>query len=194
MSVTFGFYDSYNGDRVYNADQFASFYDGLINDGIYYSVGNRFLVLENSGMNIFVETGRAWFDHTWTFNNQKLSLTVPEADTVYPRIDAVIIEVNKQSRENTIKIKTGVPAQTPSRPELTKTEYVKQYALAYISVNANATSITESNITNVVGSPGETPMITMLNVPGLPSIQWSTTDIVSGSTPLYTGTLYLVYE
>ena len=193
MSVSYGFYDSYNGDRVYNADQFASFYDGLINDGVYYSVGNRFLVTANSGMNIFVETGRAWFDHTWTFNNQKRSLTIPTADTVYGRIDAVIIEVNKQTRENSIKIKTGTPAETPSRPEMTKTEYIKQYALAYIVVGANVTSIVTGNITNVVGAP-ETPMVSMLNISGLPPMQWSTTDIVSGETPLYTGQLYLVYE
>lgn len=193
MSVTYGFYDSYNGDRVYNAEQFSSFYDGLINDGVYYSVGQRFRVTANSGMNIYVDTGRAWFDHTWTFNNQKLSLTVPTADTVYTRIDAVIIEVNKQNRTNSITIKKGTASASPARPSMTKTDYVKQYALAYITVGANATSISSSNITNVVGNV-ETPMVSMLNISGLPPMQWSTTDIVSGSTPLYTGTLYLVYE
>ena len=193
MSVTYGFYDSYNGDRVYNAEQFSSFYDGLINDGVYYSVGQRFRVSVNSGMNIYVDTGRAWFDHTWTFNNQKLSLTVPAADTVYWRIDAVIIEINKTSRVNSIKIKKGTAQQSPARPAMTKTSSIKQYALAYITVPANATSITAGNIVNVVGNV-ETPMVSMLNISGLPPMQWSTTDIVSGSTPLYTGTLYLVYE
>lgn len=193
MSVSYGFYDSYNGDRVYNAEQFSSFYDGLINDGVYYSVGQRFRVSVSSGMNIFVDTGRAWFDHTWTFNNQKLLLTVPSADTVYARIDAVVIEINKSSRMNTIKIVKGTPQQSPARPVLSKTEYVKQYALAYITVPANATSIAAGNIVNVVGNV-ETPMVSMLNISGLPPMQWSTTDIVSGQTPLYTGTLYLVYE
>jgi len=56
MSVTYGFYDSYNGDRVYNADQFSSFYDGLINDGVYSSVGQRFYVAASSGMDITVDT------------------------------------------------------------------------------------------------------------------------------------------
>jgi len=193
MSVTYGFYDSYNGDRVYNAEQFSSFYDGLINDGVYYSVGQRFHVSISSGMDIFVDTGRAWFDHTWTFNNQKLLLTVSTADTVYNRIDAVVIEVNKTSRENTIKIIQGTPQETPVRPTLTKTDYVKQYALAYITVQANTSSIAPENIANVVGEV-ETPMVSMLNISGLPPMQWSTTDIVSGQTPLYTGTLYLVYE
>lgn len=193
MSVTYGFYDSYNGDRVYNAEQFSSFYDGLINDGIYYSVGQRFYVSVSEGMDIFVDTGRAWFDHTWTFNNQKLLLSVPSADTVYNRIDAVVIEVNKSSRMNSIKIVSGTAETTPSRPTMTKTDTIKQYALAYITVPANATSILDTNIANVVGDP-ETPMISMLNISGLPPMQWSTTDIVSGQTPLYTGTLYLVYE
>lgn len=193
MSVSYGFYDSYNGDRVYNAEQFSSFYDGLINDGVYYSVGQRFHVSVNSGMNIYVDTGRAWFNHTWTFNNQKLSLTVSTADTVYSRIDAVIIEVNKQNRTNSIKIKKGTAASSPARPTMTRSGSIYQYALAYITVPANAKSIAASNIVNVVGNV-ETPMVSMLNISGLPPMQWSMTDIVSGSTPLYTGTLYLVYE
>ena len=193
MSVSYGFYDSYNGDRVYNAEQFSSFYDGLINDGVYYSVGQRFHVSVNSGMNIYVDTGRAWFNHTWTFNNQKLSLTVSTADTVYSRIDAVIIEINKQNRTNSIKIKKGTAASSPARPTMTRSGPVYQYALAYITVPANAKSIVASNIVNVVGNV-ETPMVSMLNISGLPPMQWSTTDIVSGQTPLYTGTLYLVYE
>ena len=193
MSVTYGFYDSYNGDRVYNADQFASFYDGLINDGVYYSIGDRFDVTPNSGMKIYVGTGRAWFDHTWTFNNQKLTLTVPAADTVYGRIDAVILQVNKNTRTNSITIKKGTAQASPVRPTLTKSSTVKQYALAYITVGANVTSIPASKITNVVGNV-ETPMVSMLNISGLPPMQYSTTDIVAGSTALRTGQLYLVYE
>jgi len=193
MSVTYGFYDSYNGDRVYNADQFSSFYDGLINDGVYSSVGQRFYVAASSGMDITVDTGRAWFDHTWTFNNQKLTLTIPTADTVYSRIDAVVLETNKLERENTIKIIQGTPAETPVKPALIKNTSVHQYALAYVTVGINASSILTANIENVVGTQ-ETPLVNMLNIPGLPAMQYSQTDITPGVTPLNTGTLYIVYE
>lgn len=193
MTVTSGFYDSYNGDRVYTADQFCSFFDGLINDGVYSAVGYRFYVTAAGGLNVYVESGRAWFDRTWTFNSQKLTLAVPAPDTVYPRIDAVIIEINKDERRNTIKIKKGTASSNPSRPSLTKSTSLKQYALAYISVGRNVSSISNSNIENVVGQP-ETPLITFMNVEGMPVMKYSTTDITAGKTTLYTGTLYLVYE
>lgn len=35
MAFTFGFYNSLNGDRKYNAEQVSSIFDGLISDGVY---------------------------------------------------------------------------------------------------------------------------------------------------------------
>lgn len=193
MALTSGFFDSVNLDRTYNADQFSSFYDGLIIDGVYSSVGNRFRVAVSSGMQLTVDTGRAWFDHVWVANTSKYTLTISTADTVYPRIDAVIIEINKQDRKSYLKVVNGTPAANPSRPSLIKTNLVRQYALAYVTVPVNATSISSGNIDNVVGNV-ETPLVSFLNITGLPPMQYSETDINAGSTPLYTGTLYLVYE
>lgn len=193
MTVRSGYFNSSNGDRVYDADDFAGFYDGLIIDGVYSTVGNRFYVSAKTGMYVTIDTGRAWFDHTWTYNDQLLTLMVEPANTVYDRIDAVVIEVNKEQRQNYIKIVQGTPAQTPVRPTLSKTDKVIQYALAYIQVKVNVVSITKNDITNVVGE-NETPLVTTLNMNNLPVMQYSTTDIEAGTTPLYTGTLYLVYE
>ena len=44
MSFTYGFYNSKNHDRTYNAEQMSSIFDGLIEDGIYESIGGAFLV------------------------------------------------------------------------------------------------------------------------------------------------------
>ncbi len=193
MALKCGYFNSVNSDRLYSADDFASFYDGLIIDGVYSSVGSKFYVTANGGMSVKVDTGRAWFDHTWTWNTSALSLSIPTADTVYTRIDAVVIEVNKNNRQNYIKVIKGNPASSPARPSLTKTSKITQYALAYVTVGRNVTSIANSNITNVVGTV-ETPVVSFLNITGLPPMQYSTTDINAGSTPLYTGQLYLVYE
>ena len=193
MALKCGYFNSIEKDRLYSADDFASFYDGLIIDGVYSSVGNKFYVTANGGMGIKVETGRAWFDHTWTWNTSPLELTIPTADTVYNRIDAAVIEVNKNDRQNYIKIVKGIPANSPARPSLTKTSKIKQYALAYITVARNATSISNGNIVNVVGNV-ETPIVSFLNVTGLPPMHYGTADITAGVTPLYTGQLYLVYE
>ena len=153
MSVTSGFFDSSGGDRKYNTEQMSSIFDGILKDGVYLSILNQFKVTPNVGMQITVDTGRAWFDHTWTLNDAKLNLNVEAAELVQNRIDAVVLEVNRSSavRKNTIKMVKGTPASSPQNPTLTKTEFVKQYPLAYIRVNKGVTSIGTADITIMVG-------------------------------------------
>ena len=44
MALTSGFYNSINGDRTYNAEQMSSIFDGIINDGVFASIGKVFQV------------------------------------------------------------------------------------------------------------------------------------------------------
>lgn len=161
MSLTYGFYNAKNHDRRYNAIQMSSIFDGIIEDGIFMTIGNCLRVTQNSGMMINVSPGRAWFDHTWTLNDALLPLTVPESEIILNRIDAVILEVNAEPevRANSIKILKGTPASSPARPNLTKTESVHQYALAYIRVNARVTEIRTADITSMIGT-NDTPYVT----------------------------------
>lgn len=161
MSITYGFYNSLNGDRRYTAEQMSSIFDGIINDGVFMSIGNQFKVSAADGMNVTVSSGRAWFNHTWTNNDADLYLSIPAAELVLNRIDAVVLEVNSNDsvRSNTIKVISGVPSSSPSRPALTNTTNVHQHPLAYITVNAGVTAINQSNISNAVGT-SECPWIT----------------------------------
>ena len=65
MAWTSGFFNSVNGDRLYNADQMSRLFEGLITDGVYASVGNKMAVQPNSGMTIQIATGRGWFGRHW---------------------------------------------------------------------------------------------------------------------------------
>ena len=154
MSLTSGFFDSFNEDRKYNSLQFSSIFDGIISDGIYATYGDHFLVSPVSGMNIKVGTGRAWLDHTWTLNDADYPLTVEDAEVVLKRIDTVIIEVDRTNsgRINRLRILKGTPASTPVAPQLTKTESLKQYPLADILVKPNATEIVAGDITSRIGT------------------------------------------
>lgn len=93
MSVTYGFYNSLNGDRKYDSAQMSSIFDGLIVDGIFASIGTAFAVRAAGGLTVNVGIGRAWFDHTWTLNDSILPLEAPEAEVLLDRIDAVVLEV-----------------------------------------------------------------------------------------------------
>ncbi|NHJ86004.1 MAG: hypothetical protein FK734_11120 [Asgard group archaeon] len=161
MTVSFGFYNSVTGDRTYNAIQMSSIFDGIIQDGVLETVGNALMVIENTGMGIYVQSGRAWFNHTWTYNDANLSLTVPTAHATLPRIDLVILEVdgNTGVRANDIKILQGTAASTPVEPTLTQTDPKYQYPLAAIYVAAGVTSIVQANITNKIGT-SECPFVT----------------------------------
>lgn len=177
MALTSGFFNSKNHDRLYDATQISTLFEGLINDGVYQGVGNIFKVSASNGMNITVDTGRAWFNNTWTRNDALIVLTVPTAEQVLKRIDAVVIEVNSLETvgNNSIKIVKGTPASNPAKPSLTKNDDVHQYPLAYITVDPNATVITQQKIQNAVGTsacPFVTGIIDTLDIDDLIT-QWS---------------------
>ena len=154
MSVTYGFYNAKGHDRQYNAVQLSSIFDGLINDGIYATIGDAFVITAGSNMSVTVGTGRAWFNHTWTYNDAKLILTIPNSEVLLDRYDAVVLETNDADdvRANSIKVISGVAASSPKKPDLTNDTHTHQYPLAYIKVPANSTSVSQANIENCIGT------------------------------------------
>lgn len=163
MAFDFGFYNAVDHDRVYNAVQFGEMFDGLINDGIYATIGQAFSVRPGGGMNVIVGTGRAWFNRTWNVNSSEMSLTIDVSDLLLPRYDAVILEVDKRlsSRTNSIKVLKGTPATVPVLPTLTYDDGagLYQYLLASVYVKENAEEILKSNIENFMGRD-RTPFVT----------------------------------
>lgn len=153
MAFSCGFFNSLNGDKKYNTRQISQIFDGIIRDGVYASVGNKLTVKQGTGMQVIVDTGRAWFNHTWSLNDSELPVTVEAADLVLNRIDAVVLEVDEslEVRDNQIKMVKGTAASEPQKPTMTNSEFVHQYPLAYISVKKGVTSITTSDIEINVG-------------------------------------------
>ena len=168
MALTYGFFDSLNHDRTYNAEQFSSFLDGIVYDGVYQAVGNKFYVAAYDGMQLTVDTGRAWFNHTWVLNTTKYVVTIPAADTIFDRIDAVVLEINKSDRRSYIKVIKGSPAANPVRPAMVKNSFVMQYPLAYVLVPRLTSYIIQDWIVYMVDT-GETPLASALALSGIPS-------------------------
>lgn len=154
MAVSFGFYDSLNGDRKYTAVQFSYLFNSLIKDGIFMHVGEHLNVKEGTGMQVNVGSGFAWFNSTWTRNDADYSLTITASDLLQVRIDAIVLEVDEtvSSRTNSIKVITGTPSSNPQKPTLTNTADIHQYPLAYVTVGVGVTSITQANIENCIGT------------------------------------------
>lgn len=148
---TFGFYNSLDHDRKYNAQQFSTLIDCLITDGVFANVDGIFGTTPGSGLQVIVKPGLAWFDHTWNNNDASLPLALSAADVTLTRYDAVVLEVDESNRTNSIKVITGTPAVTPAKPSLTDSDTLHQHILAYVKIPGGATSIVESNIEIMVG-------------------------------------------
>ena len=159
MSLTYGFYNSLNHDRKYDARQISMLFDGLITDGVYRSIGSAFAVSVNSGMILNVAEGRAWFDHTWTLNDTIMTVTLPAAHSVYTKIVAVIIRVDKTNRVNSIVCKEGTAGSEPKKPTMDKTANMSEYPLAYVTIGPGVTEISPGKIEQVIGS-SECPFVT----------------------------------
>ena len=52
MSVTSGFFNSFNHDRRYNAEQMSAIFDGIINDGVFANIGTAFAVQDGHGSTV----------------------------------------------------------------------------------------------------------------------------------------------
>ena len=180
MSFTYGFYNSLNGDRKYDAIQFGQLFDGIINDGVFMSIGEHLAVTATSGMQVKVGTGRAWFNSTWSYNDTSLLLDVSASSVLLGRIDLVILEVDWSDavRATSIKILEGTPSSSPVAPTLTNDSDAKlwQHALAQIDIAAGATEITQSAITNKIGTsdcPFVTGILETMDIDSLVA-QWGT--------------------
>lgn len=159
MSLTYGFYNSLNHDRKYDSLQLSRIFDGIINDGVYESIGDALMVKASNAMSVSVGLGRAWFNHTWTLNDALYLVTITDAELALNRYDAVVLEVDSSNRTNSIKVVKGTPAVSPVKPTLIASDTVNQHPLAYIYVEAKATEITQANIQNAVGT-SECPFVT----------------------------------
>lgn len=161
MAVTYGFYNSLNGDRKYNAEDVSHIFNGIITDGVFSTIGDALMTVAGTGMQVVVKTGKCWFNGTWTMNDSLLPLDIEAADVSLTRIDAVVVEVDTSvaTRANSIKIVKGTASANPTNPTMKSEEFIHQYPIAYVTVSAGVTSITADKIAVNVGR-GSCPFIT----------------------------------
>lgn len=155
MAVTCGYFNSIDGDRKYNAETMTRYFEGLISDGVYNSVGDKLQVTSGDGLSVNVATGRAMISCRWLHNSSVLNLELAQADTQMQRYDAIVLKLNLNDnvRDFTIEVKQGTNAlNNPVKPDITNTPMIKELCLAYVLVNPNANSIRQSNIEDMRGS------------------------------------------
>lgn len=150
MAVTYGFFDSINGDRTYNADDIGNYFLKLISNGVFATPSTSMQVQATTGMTVNVAAGWGFINCKWINNDSDYTLQLDAADSSMKRIDRIVLKLDtsRTARCITIEVKTGTPAVTPVAPALTRTGNIYELSLAQIDVYAGTTSITQTNITD----------------------------------------------
>jgi len=160
MAVTSGFFNSEDGDRMYDADAVNRFFDGFVTEGVLSSIGDAFNPTPGGGLSIVIGTGKAWYLRTWLYNSTPYSLSFDVPDASFSRYDAVVMEFDKLNRRNTIEVIKGTPSSDPAYPTLIDTDDWVQVPLCYVFIGLNLTELLAGGITSVIGT--DTPFCTGL--------------------------------
>lgn len=152
MAISYGFFNSVSRDRVYNADQMSEYFDGLVSNGVYESVGRAMQVTAGEGMAVNVQSGRAIIDCKWVKNDAAQTIQLTAAHVLMPRYTAIVIRLDRANRMIEIAAKDGAPATNPAKPAMTNDGTITELCLAYVYVGANAQSVTQANITDMRSS------------------------------------------
>lgn len=130
--------------------------------GVYAGGNNAAVTVPDThGMVVEVGDGTGWLANAekngivWWIDNKaktgkKLQLTIDPADSVFKRYDRVIVEwkTTNYVAYPEVKILKGKASSNPTVPQLTNNDTIRQISLARISIEAGATAITASAITD----------------------------------------------
>lgn len=140
------FWNSENGDRTYDADSFAELLNHFFTTGVFEG---ELQVVANSNMTVSVKTGYCNIEGKVKLFDSITNITLDVANSVYPRIDTIVIEKNITSRNITLKKVTGqISSSTPVATAPVRNETQYQIVLAQIYVGAGVSEITQANITD----------------------------------------------
>lgn len=162
MAITYGFFNSVNGDRTYNADTIGNMFKGLIGEGIYRSFGDAFIVQPLSGLTLTIGSGRAIVGDKWVENDAAISITLNPPHVTLNRYTAIVLRLNRENREITLEMIDGENSSSPVKPSIIRTDTIYDICLAYIRVTGGATTITTFDITDTRSDTSLCGFVTML--------------------------------
>lgn len=138
------FFNSVDGDREYDADEFAAYFRQFLSTGLYHQNNQPALkVTHAGGLTTRVEPGSAYLEGYMYRNTADLDLEHAVGDPTNPRIDRVVVRLDRSvgSRSIHAVVKQGTPATTPQPPALQRDAIIYEISLAQVRVNAGASTI-----------------------------------------------------
>lgn len=150
MAVRYGYFNSVDGDRKYNAEDMTMYFKGLVSDGIYQTIGNMFAVTATSGLTVSIGTGRALVNMHWIECDAPFTITFDAVSVSSDTYQLIVLRCNLADNVRSV----GVFTKTSSDGtiSLTNNDTVAELCIARVRIRANASSISQSDIRDYRGS------------------------------------------
>jgi hypothetical protein len=117
-------------------------------DAVFFGQLNQMNVTAGTGLQIQVDTGLAVVIGIWCYNDAQFAINLATADPTNPRIDNIVIHVNRTASTDSAGVAaftaaliaiTGTPAGGPVAPAVTQNSSTWEMSLNNVRVNALAT-------------------------------------------------------
>lgn len=141
MALRSGFYNSQNEDRPYDATDMNNILSMIVESGIDKNYGEQFRPELYRNMQIKIHPGRAYINGNWVTLDSDMYQTLDAADPTNPRIDALILSWNSNSRAITLRYAVGKPSANPVTPNISFGSWIREMVFCYIHIPAGATSV-----------------------------------------------------
>lgn len=153
MTITYFPFDSGAGATVIESQwaEMARLWlsTGVFNSGRAHIDLNKFEVFgDNSGLQVKVKSGTAWIEGFYVTSGAEEIVTLSTADATNPRIDRIILKLDRGANTITLTKLTGTPAGSPSAPALTQNSTIWEISLAQVMVAATDTLIAAGDVTD----------------------------------------------
>lgn len=125
-------------------EAFATYFKQFLSNGLYHTNNVPALLVSHvSGLQTKVAAGSAYLEGFMYQNTSDLTLTHDAADATNPRIDRIVLKLDRGVNVRAIKavIKKGTPATTPQPPTLQRDNVVYEISLAQVRINNGSTTI-----------------------------------------------------
>lgn len=137
-------------DRAVTSAPLRKLIKSLFTSGVLPNSSTNMQVSADTGMNVIVHPGFAICNGCLKLEEASRTLAVQASNATYDRIDTVVLRLNDNDSERICDfyIKEGVPASSPIRAELTRSESVWELGLADLFIAKNSTAVSNQRITD----------------------------------------------
>lgn len=137
-------------DRAISSAPMRKLIKEMFSDGVLPNPSTNMQVSAGEGMNVIVSPGFALCNGCMKLEEAQRTLAVQASSTAYDRIDTVVLRLNDNDSERICDfyILQGVPATSPVRPTLTRTESIWELGLADLFITKNSTAVSNQRITD----------------------------------------------